>query len=86
MPVQRERLFDCAQFRLWRLRGQSPFSVGATGKPRVLVCVEGEGQLEHGGASYAIRQGDVMLLPAVVGACAFRPRGEVSVLEIALPK
>ena len=85
MPVERERLFDCAQFRLWRQRGQSPFTVGAAGKPRVLVCIEGEGQVEHAGASYAIRKGDVMLLPAVVGVCAFRPRGGVNVLEIALP-
>ena len=52
-PVGRERLFQCAQFRLWRLRGQSPFTVGAAGVPRVLVCVEGEGQLEHDGATYA---------------------------------
>ena len=28
-PVERERLFDCEHFRLWRLRGQSPFTVGA---------------------------------------------------------
>jgi mannose-6-phosphate isomerase len=71
---------------MWRLRGQSPFAVGAAGVPRVLVCFEGEGQVEHDGATYAIGKGDVMLLPAVVGACAFRPRGEVNVLEIALPK
>ena len=85
-PVGRERLFQCPQFRLWHVRGQSPFPVGAAGVPRVLVCIEGEGQLEHGGASYAIRKGDVVLLPAVVGVCAFRPQGEVNVLECALPQ
>jgi mannose-6-phosphate isomerase len=85
-PVRRERLFRCKQFRLWRLRGQSPFTVGAAGLPRVLVCVEGAGQVEHGGATYAVAKGDVLLLPAVVGACAFRPSGVVSLLEIALPE
>jgi mannose-6-phosphate isomerase len=84
-PVERERLFDCDHFQLSRLRGQSPFTVGASGVPRVLVSVEGAGQLEHGGAAYAIGKGDVYLLPAAVGACTFQPRGRVNVLEIALP-
>jgi mannose-6-phosphate isomerase len=46
-PVGRERLFHCEHFRLWRLRGQSPFTVGAAGVPRVLICIEGAGQVEH---------------------------------------
>jgi mannose-6-phosphate isomerase len=85
-PVRRERLFRCKQFRLWRLHGQSPFTVGAAGVARVLVCIEGAGQVEHGGATYAVGKGDVLLLPAVVGACVFRPSGVVSLLEIALPE
>jgi mannose-6-phosphate isomerase len=84
-PVSRERLFDCEYFRLWRLRGQSPFSVGAAGVPRVLVCLEGAGQVERDGATYAVGKGDVWLLPSVVGACIFQPRGRVNLLEIALP-
>ena len=84
-PVERETLFDCEHFRLWRLRGQSPFAVGATGMPRVLVCIEGAGQVEHVGANYTVRQGDVFLVPAAVGACTFRPRSAVNLLEIALP-
>ena len=68
-PVLRERLFHCEHFGLWRLRGESPFSVGAESMPRVLVCLDGEGQVEHGGANYAVGKGDVLLLPAVVGAC-----------------
>jgi mannose-6-phosphate isomerase len=85
-PVERERLFHCEQFWLWRLRGHLPFTVGAAGVPRVLVCIEGAGQVEHGGAPYALEKGDVLLLPAVVGACVFRPRGVANVLEIALPE
>ncbi len=85
-PVERERLFDCDHFRLSRLRGQSPFTVGASGVPRVLVCIAGSGLVEHGGATYAIGKGDVFLLPAVVGACTFQPRGRVNVLEIEVPE
>jgi mannose-6-phosphate isomerase len=85
-PVERERLFDCDYFRLWRLRGKSPFAVGAAGEPRVLVCIEGTGRLEHGGETYAAGKGDVWLLPASVGACVFQPSGPVTILEVALPE
>jgi mannose-6-phosphate isomerase len=30
-PVERERRFHCEHFWLWRLRGDSPFTVGAAG-------------------------------------------------------
>jgi mannose-6-phosphate isomerase len=85
-PVLRERLFLCEQFGLWRLSGESPFMVGAAETPRVLVCIAGDGQLEHDGEDYAVRKGDVLLLPAVVGACLFRPRGVTSMLDISLPE
>jgi len=85
-PVLRERLFHCEHFGLWRVCGESPFMVGAAGTPRVLVCIDGEGQLEHNSAIYAVGKGDVLLLPAVVGACSYRPRGAVSLLEITLPE
>jgi mannose-6-phosphate isomerase len=85
VPVERERLFDCEHFLLWRLRGNSPFTVGAPGVLRAVVCIEGEGELQHSRASYAVQKGDVFLLPAAIGVCAFRPRTEVNLLEIALP-
>jgi len=44
----------------------------------MLVCLTGDGQLEHDDANYAVGKGDVLLLPAVVGACVFRPRSAVS--------
>jgi mannose-6-phosphate isomerase len=86
MPVSRQRLFQCQQFQLWRWSGQSPFTVGAVGLPRVLICIEGAGQVEHDSVTHPIGKGDVWLLPAVVGACAFRPGSPVSLLEIALPE
>jgi len=85
-PVLRERLFDCEHFRLWRIRGEGPFTVGAAGAPRVLVCIDGAGQLEYDAGVHAVGKGDVLLIPAVVGACAFRPRGAVTLLEVAMPE
>jgi len=85
VPAEREQLFNCKQFRLWRISGQMPFTVGAVDEPRILVCIEGNGELEYEGHQYSVRKGDVFLLPAVAGVCAFRPEGPVIVLEIALP-
>ena len=72
-PVERERLFDCHAFLLWRLLGQDPFTVGAIAEPRVLVCIEGSGKVTHEGTPYAVGKGDVWLLPAEAGECAFQP-------------
>ena len=85
-PVRRSRLFQCEHFWLWRVRAQSPFAVGAAGMPRVLVCIEGTGQVEYGRAIYAVAKGDVVLLPAVLAECTFQPRGAVTVLEIGIPE
>jgi mannose-6-phosphate isomerase len=84
-PVVRERLFDCHAFLLWRVFGQDQFAVGATAEPRVLVVIEGSGQIMHKGTPYAAGKGDVWLLPAEAGECAFQPSGEVTLLEIAIP-
>lgn len=84
--VGREELFHCEHFRLWRLRGESRYTVGSARVPRALVCVTGSGLVEHGGATYAARKGDVFLLPASLGACTFEPRGAVTVLEIEIPE
>jgi mannose-6-phosphate isomerase len=86
IPVERERLFDCEHFLLWRLRGESPFNVGAAEMPRGLVCIEGSGWFEGGGSAYGVDKGEVWLLPAVVGTCEFHPNSAVTLLEIALPE
>ena len=84
-PVERERLFDCHAFKLWRYLGQDLFTVGAMAEPRVLIGIEGSGEMMHNGIPYAVGKGDVWLLPAEVGECAFQPVGEVTLLEIAIP-
>jgi uncharacterized protein YjlB len=42
--------------------------------------------LEYDGVDYPFGEGDVLLLPAIVGACSCRPNGNVTVLEISLPE
>jgi mannose-6-phosphate isomerase len=85
-PVLRECLFNNSHFRLWRLRGDVPFAVGASGVPRILVGIDGEGDVEFDGKDYPVPKGGVMLLPASIGICLYRPRGGVTLLEIAVPE
>jgi mannose-6-phosphate isomerase len=85
-PVLRERLIECGHFTLWRLRSESAFKVGADAAPRVLVCLAGSGRVRHEGVDYALRAGEVMLLPAVIGACVCTPDGSLTLLEIELPR
>jgi mannose-6-phosphate isomerase len=85
-PALRERLFHCEHFGLTRISGHVPFTVGAAGRLRVLVCLSGQGHLEHADTSYVFAAGNVLLLPAVVGACPFRPHGAVTLLEISAPE
>jgi mannose-6-phosphate isomerase len=82
----RERLFQCAHFSMWRDRGPWPRAVSAPEVPRVLVCVEGSGQIESGGVDHAVGRGDVWLLPAAVGVCTFWSTGGATLLELALPE
>lgn len=84
-PVLRERLVRCEHFDMTRISGRLPFVVGAAGMPSALVCLTGNGDLEYAGTHYALATGDVVLLPAVVGACPCRPHGVISLLEISLP-
>ncbi len=85
-PVERRRLFDCKHFRVWRLTGLLPFTVGTPDVPRLLVCIEGNGHVKCGRASFAIKKGSVMLLPSELGVCLFKPKTPVVLLEIALPE
>jgi len=85
-PICRELLFNDRHFVLHRLRGQSPFFVGALDAPRVLVCVHGDGHLECAAETYAVAKGEVWLLPAAIGICSFQPTGPAILFEIAIPK
>jgi mannose-6-phosphate isomerase len=80
-PVRRERLVSCRYFQLWRCQATQPFTAGASNQCRILTVVEGEAQLDHQGQSYPLRRGDVLFLPAEVGACTCRPSGKILMLE-----
>jgi mannose-6-phosphate isomerase len=84
-PALRENLLRCPHFDVWRVSGAAPFMVGAPGTPRVLVCIDGSGHVEYGGAAVAMEKGAVVLLPAELGLCRFRPGGVVVLLELAVP-
>jgi hypothetical protein len=85
LPVLRENLIQSDYFGVTRISGRHSFVVGAAQRARVLVCLCGEGHLEHAGATSTFGKGDTLLLPTAVGACACLAHGSVSVLEIALP-
>jgi mannose-6-phosphate isomerase len=80
----RELLLRCDQFFVSRLRAQASVTVGASDAPRVLVCLEGSGQIRHEGGVCAVRRGDVVLLPAALGVCVFEPKDGVTLLEVAI--
>jgi mannose-6-phosphate isomerase len=80
-----EKLFDNEHFVLWRTKSQSPFTVGFTDEPRILVGTDGGGKLVYKGNEYSLNKGDVMLLPADIGRCTCEPDGQIALLEIAIP-
>jgi len=82
----RERIFLCEHFGLWRIHGAAPFPVGAAGAPRVLVCIAGDGRLEHDGVRYAVSRGDVLVLPAALGVCSCSSAETITLLELSLPE
>jgi mannose-6-phosphate isomerase len=84
-PVLRERLVDCRHFRLWRLKGAMQFSVGEIEAARILACIDGIGNIEYEGTDFSMQTGVVVLLPAEVGVCQFRPEHTVTLLELAVP-
>jgi mannose-6-phosphate isomerase len=81
-----EKLIGCDHFGVRRIISEFPFVAGIEETCRVLVCIEGRGELTHAGAEYPLSKGEVLLLPANVGACACKPNGQITMLEISLPE
>ena len=84
-PWNRKQLFDSEHFEVWRIEGDMSFFTGGVNEPRILVCIDGQGELEYDSRLYNVRKGNVFILPAVVGVCSFKPDGRVNMLEIAIP-
>lgn len=85
-PALRERLITCKYFGLWRVHGEKAFQVGQADEPRVVVCTAGKGALEYQGDIFTFAKGDVILLPAIVGACLCKPQDTVTLLETFIPE
>ena len=80
-PVgDRHELVACPYFALHRHGGDKPMSAGGDGTCRVVVAVAGRGTL----AGEPFRMGDVVLLPASLGAVRIVPDGPLQFLEIGL--
>ncbi len=82
--IRRERLVNCDHFGLIRIHGSELFSAGAAGRCRILIGLCGRAMLECSGDSYALDPGDVLLLPAELGATTCRPLGTVTLLQCEL--
>jgi mannose-6-phosphate isomerase len=80
-----EALVRCPYFTLDRVTSAVPFRVGAEGQCRAVVCIDGGGELVSDGVRYPMTLGDTYLLPAAVGECECKPRGEMTVLECGIP-
>ena len=84
--VLEEKVIEDKHFTIWRYTGSNEFEVGQKDIPRVLVCINGKGAVSYDTKSYPLSKGEVMILPAVCGACKYVPDGEVILLEVALPE
>jgi mannose-6-phosphate isomerase len=88
LPIQqsasREQLFSCPYFRLWRIRSQWRFRIGAAGQCRIVVVLEGEAELQFQGQNFSLKRGSLLLLPAEVGACECKPAVDAVILEAGL--
>lgn len=79
-----EKLFDNDHFKLWRIISETEIKVGFKDEPTILVCLEGSGTMTYQSEEYIISQGEVMLLPAVVGELDLKPNKRMNVLQIAM--
>ncbi len=79
-----EKLVEDEHFSLWRNTGSTTFMVGKENTPHVLICIEGHGELESNNEFYPLKKGEVMLIPAIAGACPFVPKGHAILLELGI--
>lgn len=82
----REILVESIFFNMWRISKRDDFAVGAADEARLLVCLSGSGKIIYGSKSIAIEQGDLILMPASLGASLCHPDDAVTLLEISLPQ
>ena len=72
-------------FIVWRHQSTEVFGVGKANEPRILICLNGGGQLQFGGTEFEVAKGNVFLIPAQVGECMLYPAGNIELLEAGIP-
>ncbi len=77
----RESLIASEYFSLARWHTDRPFRVGQSNECRAVVGLEGHAALTWDGQHFAVRPGDVWLIPAEAGECAVIPAENVTLLE-----
>jgi mannose-6-phosphate isomerase len=85
-PIRRERLLDSPFFGVARVHAGTSFMVGAVAAPRILVCLEGRGNVMHADEAWSLSRGDTMVLPAGIGVCRCVPEPNLTLLEVSLPQ
>ena len=81
----RERLSRSRYFALERWRLSRREHLGAADRFTILMGLEGEAEIRHGGRVARLALGQTLLLPAVVGPCEVIPAGTATVLTCVVP-
>lgn len=87
-PTERphvERLVACDKFVLDRWRFAAPQDAGGDNRCHILAVLEGQVDVAGDPAGTPLGKGDVLLLPAELGATEFAPRSASVLLDIYLP-
>ncbi len=81
----RESLASCEFFAIERLKLSGEAAVGSTDRFTLVLGMEGAAEIVHRGEPYGIEMGQTYLLPAAIGGCTVRPRGEATLLTCVVP-
>lgn len=81
-----ERLTQCPYFALerWRL-DEGSVEIGRSDRFTLLLGLEGQAELLHGGHNYRLKRGETLLLPASVGPCTLRPIDQATIMTCIVP-
>jgi mannose-6-phosphate isomerase len=81
----KEPLASCDYFAIERFTLTGPISVGSSDRFTILLGLSGSSDVIHEGESHPLLKGQTRLLPAAIGCCEVRPRGEAVLLTCVVP-
>ncbi|VTS04270.1 type I phosphomannose isomerase catalytic subunit [Tuwongella immobilis] len=84
-PNRVEALIRDRYFGLNRLTLSEEMTVGVPDECRVIVPIEGQGELHSDFSTEIISAGDIVMLPATMGNATIVPNGKMTVLEVLVP-